>query len=320
MIRRILAIFRQIDFYLAHHRVWQVLGACGTVVLAAIFIQRPSFPSPDKLLVFLTFFFMIFGQARAMLKRFLPFVLLLLVYESFRGLAAQLNTHVNYLWMPAADRWLFGGELPTITLQHWLWHNQVQWYDFFMYIFYMLHFVFPLGLAILIWKTREKYYWQYMCTYVVLSFAGFLTYLLFPAAPPWMAAEKGLIPPITRISSEVWAALGIHDFPTLYHKIAPNPVAAVPSLHAAYATLFTIFVTKLFGKKWGVVSLVYPFAIYIGTVYQGEHYAIDAILGIVYAIAAFLLTSLLFKRYLPRLKKWPPYRRILKRTGRIVKA
>ncbi len=306
---RLLTAYKQFDKFMTARHVWKITGVVGTVVLAVIFIRRPSFPSPDKLLVFLTFFFMIFGQAKAMLKRFLPFVLLLLVYESFRGLAAQLNSHVNYLWMPAADRWLFG-ELPTITLQRWLWHNHVQWYDFFVYIFYMLHFVLPLGLALLIWKTREKYYWQYMCTYVMLSFAGFLTYLLFPAAPPWMAADKGLIPPISRISSDVWAALGINDFPTLYHRIAPNPVAAVPSLHAAYATLFTIFVTKLFGKKWGVLSLVYPFSIFFGTVYQGEHYAIDAILGIIYAVAAFMLTALLFRRYLPKLKEWPPYRRL----------
>lgn len=238
---------------------------------------------------------MCFGQAEAMLKRLLPFVGLLIAYESFRGLAHHLNAHVHYTWMPNFDRWMFG-VLPTARLQQWLWHGQVQWYDFIFYLAYMAHFIAPIALALLIWRYRDKFYWQYVSTFVVLSFAGFLTYLLYPAAPPWMAADRGIIEPIIRVSSKVWFALGIQDFPSVYNKIAPNPVAAVPSLHTAYAVLFTIFITKLFGKKWGLLSAIFPFLIIFGTIYQGEHYAIDAILGIIYAFAAYLFTSFLFKK------------------------
>lgn len=242
-----------------------------------------------------------------MLKRFVPFVSLLLVYESFRGLAHQLNNHVNYLWMPHIDRTLFG-VLPTSWLQQHWWHGQVQWYDFAFYVFYMLHFVFPLALAVIVWKVRDNYYWQYVANYIVLSFAGFLTYLLFPAAPPWMASDKGLIEPITRVSSSVWYALGIQDFPSVYNKIAPNPVAAVPSLHAAYATLFVLFVHTLFGKKWALLAMIYPLMIWAGTVYQGEHYAIDAILGIVYALTTYLAVHVFFMRIMPTIRKMAWYK------------
>ncbi len=152
----------------------------------------------------------------------------------------------------------------------------------------MLHFVLPFALAVVVWKLRETDYWRYVTAYITVSFAGFLTFLAFPAAPPWMASDRGLIPYITRISSDVWYALGVHDFPSVYNNISPNPVAAVPSLHAAYATLFALFVFKLFPKtKWKYASLLYPLFIYVGTVYQGEHYAIDELLGGVYAVAAF---------------------------------
>ncbi len=267
----------------------QIIGIVGSLICLIIFARQPSWPTPDKILVFLTFVFMIFGQAWAMLKRLGPFVILLLVYESFRGLATHLNNHVNYLWMPGADRYLFGGALPTAWLQkHW-WHGHVQWYDFAFYIFYMLHFILPLGLAILVWKKRAKFYWPYVVCYILLSFAGFVTYALFPAAPPWMASDKGLIEPILRISSDVWRALGIHDFPSLYNKLSPNPVAAVPSLHSAYATLFLLIIWRLFDKRWSILAAIYPIMIYVGTVYQGEHYAIDAILGIIYAVASYLI-------------------------------
>jgi hypothetical protein len=270
-------------------RLFQIIGAIGTLVCLSIFIREPSWPTPDKLLVFLTFAFMTMGQGWALFKRLAPFVLALLVYESFRGVADRLNTHVHYQELISADRFLFGGHLPTKLLQNWWWHGRVQWYDFAFYLMYMMHFILPIGLALFIWKTRVKEYWRYVAAFLTVSFAGFVTFLLFPAAPPWMAAERGMIEPITRISSNVWFALGIHDFPSVYNKISPNPVAAMPSLHAAYATLFFIFIYKLYGKKWALLAAIYPLMIYVGTIYQGEHYAIDEIIGALYAVGGYLL-------------------------------
>lgn len=265
------------------------LGLIGAIAFVFIFIRTPSFPTPDKLLVFFTLVAMAFGQAVRLLKRFLPFVVLLLVYESFRGLVPDLNTHVNYLWMPSVDRLLWFGQLPTEWLQQYLWHGSVRWYDFVFYGAYTLHFVLPFFLAVYIWKRREKHYWSFIASFLVLSFAGFLTYLLFPAAPPWMSSEMGLIEPITRVSSHVWAAFGIHDFPSVYNKISPNPVAAVPSLHAAYAFLFAWYAVKLVKSRWKHMAWIYPVLIWFGTVYMGEHYIIDVILGVLYAYASYRL-------------------------------
>lgn len=270
-----------------YKKISRALGILGTVAFIIIFIKTPSFPTPDKILVFAALVAMIFGQATKLLKRFVPFVALLLVYESFRGLVPGLNTRVNYMWMPAMDKLMFLGHLPTKLLQDAWWHGNVMWYDFVFYGAYTLHFVLPFGLAILVWKKREKQYWNVITAFLLLSFAGFLTYLAFPAAPPWLASDKSLIEPITRVSSYVWAAFGIHDFPSIYNKISPNPVAAVPSLHAAYAILFALYVTRLFKNRWRIVAWIYPFLIWVGTVYMGEHYLIDAILGGLYALAAY---------------------------------
>ncbi len=265
----------------------RIAGAVGTAIFLAVFIRTPSFPTPDKILVFAALAAMAFGQARELLKRFVPFVALLLVYESFRGLAPQLNSYVNYGFMPAADRLLFFGHLPTTLLQNLLWHGYVQWYDFVFYGAYTLHFVLPFALAVLIWKTREKQYWRFITTFLLVSFAGFLTFLAFPAAPPWLASDKGLIEPIAHVSSAIWYAFGIHDFPSVYNKISPNPVAAVPSLHAAYSMLFALFLTRMFKTKWRYLSWVYPALIWIGTTYMGEHYVIDIVIGIIYAVLGY---------------------------------
>lgn len=275
--------------------VTRIIGVTGALASLIIYILEPSFPTPDKLVVFATFLFMAFGQGWQMLKHILPFVALLLVYESFRGVVPDLNNHVNYMFLPEADKFLAAGHLPTQVLQNLWWHGHVQWYDFVFYLTYMMHFVLPFALAIFIWKLKPKHYWVYITAFISLSFAGFITYLAFPAAPPWMSSDMGLIEPIHRVSSDVWAALGVHDFPSVYNKIAANPVAAFPSLHAAYATLFALFVTKLWKNRWRWLAWLYPSLIYLGTIYMGEHYLIDEIAGALYAIGAFLLAPHLLR-------------------------
>ncbi len=275
--------------------VWRCFGVIATGISVGVFIGAPSWPTPDKLFVFLLFIFMIFGRGWVFTKRMGPFVALLLVYESFRGLVPSLNHRVDYHILPAIDRVLGFGELPTARLQQWLWQGHLQWYDFAFYGAYMLHFVLPVALALWIWKTRESAYWQFIATYLTTSFIGFFGFLLFPASPPWLASDMAIIQPITRISSHVWSAFGIHDFPSLYNRISPNPVAAMPSLHAAYATLIFIFVYKLYGWKWSLLAALYPFLIYMGTIYQGEHYLIDEIAGAAVAVLTYWLAPKLLK-------------------------
>ncbi len=69
----------------------------------------------------------------------------------------------------------------------------------------------------------------------------------------------------------------------------------MPSLHAAYATLVALFTIKLFTKKYRFLVLVYPAAIYFGTVYQGEHYIIDEVAGVLYALLAYYLAPYVLK-------------------------
>jgi len=231
---------------------------------------------------------MAMNEAWEYTRRLLPFVVIILVYESFRSVADKLNSHIHYSFMPHLDKALFG-KLPTAALQQWWWQGHVQWYDIVLYIPYMLFFIVPIGTAILVWKTRDQYYWQVVTAFSLLFFGAFLTFLAYPTAPPWLATQRGVIQPITRISSDVWSSLGIHNFPSLYNHLAPNPVAAFPSLHGGVSLLFSLLVFKLYGRRWGLVSLIYPVLITIGVIYEGEHYASDVLAGFLYAIAAFYL-------------------------------
>lgn len=263
-----------------------IIGIVGSLLIAGTFVAQPSFPTPDKIFIFALCIGMIFSQGLQIVYRLGPFALLLFTYDSFRGIADQLNTRVNYMFMPDVDRYFFGS-LPTETLQRWWWDGHVKWYDYLFYLPYMMHFLLPFVLAIIIWKKFESQYWRLITAYISVSFFAFIVFVLFPAAPPWMASDYGLIEPISRVSSHVWATLGISDFPSLYNEVAPNPVAAVPSLHAAYATLFALFVIAFFKFRLRYLAIIYPVLIYVGTVYQGEHYVIDELFGAVLGVAGF---------------------------------
>ena len=284
-------------------KIFQAVGLVGTLTCLILYARQPSFPTPDKIIIFLLFVFMIFKNSVELFKRFGPFVVFLLAYEMLRGLAPKLNTRVEFTWMIDMDKILGFGELPTTRLQRALWHGHVQWYDIVAYIPYILHFLLPIILGLLIWKYKDKMYWRFVTAFLVLSFAGLITYIAVPAAPPWMAHDKGYVgEPFTRISSEVWATLGIEDFPSVYNEISPNPVAALPSLHAGYATLFFIFVLRVFGWRWALLAFIQPALIYFGTVYQGEHYLIDELLGSLYALGAYSITAYAFNS--PRIRNF----------------
>ena len=259
--------------------------------------------TPDLLFFMFLGICVLYGKGRQFLFKFGPFVVLLLAYDSLRSIAPFLNSRVNYWEMIHFDRFIAGGELPTVILQQWWYNGSVSWFDYYFYLLYMCHFLVPVIAGLIIWKYRESDFNRFVVSFVVLSYAAFITYVLFPAAPPWMASELGLIPNIHKISTDIWWSLGVTDFPSLYRTLSPNLVAAVPSLHSAYPLLISIFVFRGFGKKWGTISLIYPISIWIGIVYMGEHYVFDIVVGVAYVFMSYFFTLWFFKKYGKNVRK-----------------
>src|SRR5207302_8653926 len=79
------------------------------------------------------------GWARGVVLEWLPFIAILIAYDSLRGSAAH-TFGVHYLPQLQADQWLFGGSAPTVSLQHSLWHGHVSWYDVIFWLVYLSHF------------------------------------------------------------------------------------------------------------------------------------------------------------------------------------
>jgi hypothetical protein len=224
-----------------------------------------------------------------LLADWLPLVALLLAYDASRGFADGLGMTVHVAELATADRWLAGGALPTAVLQqHW----DAAWWQGLAALVYGSHFVVtPLLLGVL-W-VRDRAGWARFARLVLgLSAAGLVTYALYPAAPPWLAARQGVIEPIERLSGSGWAVLGLPRAGALLadSQGQVNPVAAVPSLHTGFAVLLCLVLLPVASRMWMKSALVaYAVLMPVVLVWAGEHYVVDTLLGALYAVGVVLI-------------------------------
>jgi membrane-associated phospholipid phosphatase len=223
----------------------------------------------------------------------LPFTLVLVVYDVSRGVATLVGLPLHEADIAAIDRGVFG-TVPTVWLQnHFLDPGSPHWYDAVATLIYTSHFLATPIVAAVLWL-RDRTTWLAFITRVIaLSIAGLVTYVLFPAAPPWYAARDGVIAPVIRASSRGWLWLHVNHAGNLLTEgqLASNPVAAMPSLHTAFASIIALFLARRFHSRWRWLFALYPLAMGLALVYLGEHYVVDVVAGVVYALVVHLLVS-----------------------------
>jgi len=195
--------------------------------------------------------------------------------------------------------------MPTTWVQeHFHPTTAVPWYGVLVSLVYCSHFLVMPTVAVVLWIRNRPRFKAWMGMVIALAVAGVTTYFLFPMAPPWLADTGGVFPGpvIGRYTSEGFDLIGLHMVGGMVSQgqYLVNPVAAMPSLHMAYATLAAGFF--MFGKAWWQKLLLacYPLAMGFTLVYGGEHYVVDEIAGVLYALVVLAAWRLLRARRLRR--------------------
>ena len=256
--------------------------------------------TPDVLAVAFGLAAVLLGRGRLFFRDWIPFIVLLLAYELMRGIAddAGLPLHAEDLLL--AERFLSFGALPTQVLQDALRPARgVDAIALVATVVYMLHFALPLATGFVLWLWRRPQYYDFVAALILLSMGAFVTYLLFPAAPPWYLAWKGMLdgpdglPIITYLKPGAFEQLadalgfdGRYAYSFIFSKVNPNNVAAFPSLHVAYPILTFLFLRRAFGRV-GWLALGYAALVTFSVIYTGDHWIIDAVAGAAYACAAY---------------------------------
>jgi hypothetical protein len=239
-------------------------------------------------------------QQLKVLTYWLPFLAFFLVYDYTRGIADKLGMPVHVTQPLAWETWLFHGVVPTQWLQdHFYVPDQVKWYDVVVSLVYFSHFIVVWVFAAVIWVRNRRYWFPWARRLLILSYAGLLTYIVYPAAPPWYAAQQGLIPDVQRIATRGWDALGLHQAGALIEKgqAQSNLVAAIPSLHAAFTAMLCVFVWGVLGRVGRTLMVLYTGAMALSLVYGGEHYVVDALIGYGYVAVVAVGVALLERRF-----------------------
>jgi hypothetical protein len=277
-----------------------LLGVAAYVaLLSALMILRGVAVTPDVLLLGLGLAAVVLGRGRLFVRDWVPFIALFFAYELMRGYADDLNSAVHVTDVIALERLLHLGALPTQVLQQLL-HpaTGTDVVAILATVVYFLHFPLPLAVGFLLWIRRRALYYDYVAALILLCLAGFATYLVLPVAPPWWAVEQGVLvdasgAPLVEYLKPVGfqslaTALGFDGrylYTYTFYQVAPNPVAAFPSLHAAFPFLAFLFARRAFGRV-GWLVFGYFLLVSFSIVYLADHYLVDVYAGVAYAAAA----------------------------------
>jgi membrane-associated phospholipid phosphatase len=200
------------------------------------------------------------------------------------GLHVSGPAHVDRAWF---------GEVPTVWLQQRLVDGASHWYDAVAALVYVTHFVnLPLVTAIVWFRLRERFL-AWLLAVVAFTTIGICGYVVYPAAPPWLASELGHVGAVERISALGWDHLHLAVVGTLTTagQDGSNPVAAMPSLHAGSTVLVALFLWSVASRPWRLALTAYVAAMGLTLVYTGEHYVVDVVAGWLVAVAAVAVAA-----------------------------
>lgn len=277
---------------MAYHKVNILAFVLYMVLMTGIMIWQGIGITPDRYILILILASLFVHKTRRFLMDWLPFIFILISYDFLRSLAPILNPRVHFLEMINFDKLIFG-VTPTLFLQNLLYHG-IGWIDYLSAFFYFLHFALPLSFGFILWLKNRYFFRKFSVALLLLSYLAFFTFVVFPAAPPWLASQHGDLPGVVKILDTTLKSFPNRlALPTIYETFNPNTTAAVPSLHAAYPFLVLLFAFKFFGKK-ALYFIPYVLGVWFSIVYLGEHYVFDIFTGVVYSIGAFYISGTLF--------------------------
>jgi hypothetical protein len=138
---------------------------------------------------------------------------------------------------------------------------------------------------------------RFRALFLTATFAGFLTYVIYPAIPPWLASGRGDMPHTVRIVRQMWLHLGLTDVAAVFGEKSKYafPVGALPSLHAAWPFLLLVFFWPIAGR-WRVALVAYALAMAFTLVYTADHFVFDVLLGWTYVTVVVVAFSVIANR------------------------
>lgn len=154
---------------------------------------------------------------------------------------------------------------------------------------YGLFLFVPIGYAIYLYFRGQDAIGRFAWGFFLVNILGFITYHLYPAAPPWYFHQYGCAVDLATPATEglrlanVDAFFGMHYFAGLYGR-SSDVFGAIPSLHVAYPMLMVIEGWRHHRARGRAALVGFYFWMCFSAVYLEHHWVLDIAIGSVYAI------------------------------------
>lgn len=255
----------------------------------------------DHMAVFLIAVITAYGGKTAKRLYFgaLPIGLVGLLYDAMRfvknvGLSEQT---VHDCDLRALEMSLFGMTSAGVrqTWHDWLQAHATAGFDIFFAIPYGVFLYVVFGFEIFLFVKNYRGALRFAWGFFLLNVLGFITYHVYPAAPPWYYHQYGCLVNLNAHASpganllRVDQMMGVAYFTGFYGR-SSDVFGAVPSLHVAYPLLMII--EGWTGRNW--IRRIGLVAFYLwmcmAAVYLDHHWVIDIILGTLYTLVVAVFT------------------------------
>lgn len=269
------------------------------VVLSAIAFLRGGIPGWGPVLMVMLAAALFSNRGGRFVRDWLPVLLGFFAYSLAGQFASGLDFTVHYTPQIDAERALAFGAVPTVWLQDHLYHGTTGPLEIFAMTMYLSHFFAPVLLGFYLWWARLRDgFTQLMFGLLTVSILAEITFVLAPTAPPWLAAQQGLLPPVDHVIKQGLYDLNLTAAASFYGDAdAYNIVAAIPSLHAAWPVIGLLVALRWGLPRWIVgLQAAQLVGVVFAIVYTGEHYLVDALAGGAYAVVAWAIVERAFGR------------------------
>ena len=239
-------------------------------------------------------------RSKALFIGLLPFAILALVYDAMRYVqyAGVEARDVHTCDLAALDARLFPGDG---TAHDYLQLRATALVDRLAAVPYGTFLYVSLGVAVWLYGKDYEALLRFGWTFLIVNLAGFVTYHLYPAAPPWYVHRHGCAVDLTAHASEgpnlarVDAWLGVQYFAGFYGR-SSDVFGAMPSLHVSYPLLNIIFGWSHWTWLGRSLAIGFFAAMCFAAVYLDHHWVIDVVMGVVYTVVVERAVAWLWQR------------------------
>lgn len=223
----------------------------------------------------------------------LPIGLVGVLYDTMRfvknvGLTPN-NVHVCDV--RAIDQRFFGmtWQGTRVTVHDYLQAHWTPFLDRYCAIPYGIFIAVVVAYSVYLFRRDYPGLLRFTWSFLALNVAGFITYHVYPAAPPWYYHHYGCVVDLATHASEgpnlarVDAWLGIPYFAGVYGR-SSDVFGAVPSLHVAYPLLMLLDGFRRHGLLGRVLLIWFYLSMCFAAVYLDHHWVFDIVLGSFYTV------------------------------------